>query len=61
MCLCEIGHSNVDEEALIACNEKMPEHVTFQATLSGTSDYDSAYLLTSNEMGKLVQAFLSMD
>ena len=44
MCLCEIGHSNVDEESFTACTEKMPEYVTFRARLSGTSDYDSEYL-----------------
>ena len=44
MCSCEINHANVDEESFTACNNMLSEYVTFQARLSGTSDYDSEYL-----------------
>ena len=46
MCSCGIKHSNVDEESFAACNEKLSEYVPFRARLSGTSDYDSEYLVS---------------
>ena len=46
MCSCGFEHSNVDEESFAACNEKLSEYVPFRARLSGTSDYDSEYLVS---------------
>ena len=44
-CQCEVTTDSIDEESF-ACSEESPNYVTYRARLSGTSEQDSASLIS---------------
>ena len=44
-CQCEVTTDSIDEESF-ACSEESPNYVTYRARLSGTTEQDSASLIS---------------